>query len=66
MEINLSGEDERAKTESNNKEPFSLHSLIKNTLILPEKQDLLSLERSLLVLVTQFYEINAWVLHSLI
>lgn len=65
MEINLAGVDKRTKTESNKKEPFLLHSLIKNTHILPEETYLLSLERNLLVLVTRFYDINAQMLHNL-
>lgn len=47
MEINPAGVDKSTKTESNNKEPFPLHSFIKNTHILPEKTDLLSLESPL-------------------
>lgn len=65
MKINLAGVDKSIKTESNNKEPLPFHSFIKNTHILPEKTDLCSLERNLLILVTQFYNINAQMLHNL-
>lgn len=65
MKINLAGVDKCIKTESNNKEPFPLYSFIKNTHILPGKTDLHSLERNLLALVTQLYNINTQMLHNL-